>query len=70
MTKATHAFRINGYEVSATFSNAKNEMVCKHIKQTLLSSFANNVPKRCGGDNLVPPQKQMYNRDSDSRYVP
>lgn len=63
-------FHINGHEISATFSDTKNETVHNHIKQILLSSFTNNVSKRCGGDNLAPVQQQRYNKDSDSHYVP
>lgn len=59
-------FHVNGHEISATFSDTKNETIYRHIKQILLSSFASHVPNRSRGDILVPLQQQRYNKDSDS----
>lgn len=61
---------IDGHEISATFTEAKNEIADRHIKQLLLSSFASQIPNRCNDDNLVIPPKKKYNRGSDRHYVP
>lgn len=70
MPADTHVFHIGGYEISATFTETKNEGINNHIKQILLTSFAGQNPNRCNGDNLVIPTKKRYNRGSDRRYVP
>lgn len=70
MSTAPLVFHINGHEISATFADTKNEAAHNHIKQILLSSFANNASKSCDGDILVSLPQQRYNKDSDSCYVP
>lgn len=70
MPTNTRVIHIDGHEISATFTDTKNESVNRHIKQILLSSFAGQNPKRCNGDNLVIPHKKQYNKGSDSYYVP
>lgn len=70
MPADTHVIHIGGYEISATFTETKNEGVNSHIKQILLASFAGQNPNRCNGDNLVIPPKKRYNRGSDRHYVP
>lgn len=37
------SFTINGYHISATFTEKRNPAVSGQIKQILLSSFTNNV---------------------------
>ncbi len=70
MSVNTRVIHIDGHEISATFTEVKNETADRHIKQLLLSSFANQIPDRCNDDNLVIPSKKRYNRDSDRHYVP
>ena len=70
MPANTRVIHIDGHEISATFTDAKNESVNRHIKQILLSSFAGQSPKRYNGDNLVIPPKKRYNKGSDRHYVP
>ena len=45
MPKADAVFAIDGYEVSATFAEKRNQAALSQVKQILLSSFANNASK-------------------------
>ncbi len=56
-------FKVDGYEVSATFAESRNTAVCGQLKQILLASFASNAHKNRSGDcsfvNDVRPQKEI-----------
>ena len=43
MSPKTIQFEIDGYEVTAIFSETRNEAVLDHIKQILLSSSFNHA---------------------------
>ena len=45
MPTADAVFAIDGYEVSATFAEKRNQAALSQVKQILLSSFANNASK-------------------------
>lgn len=64
MPNATAVFSIDGYEISATFAEAKNEEAIGQVKQILLSSFAACVPSRRSGVILA---KSPETRDNNSR---
>lgn len=63
-------FKVDGYEVSATFTESRNTAVCGHLKQILLASFVNNAHKSSSGDILVEPPAQRYNKDGGRHHVP
>ena len=39
------AFAVDGYAITASFADCKNAAALHHVKQILLSSFANNTAK-------------------------
>jgi len=39
------AFAVDGYAITASFADCKNAAALHHVKQILLSSFANNTVK-------------------------
>ena len=50
-TRELTTFAIDGYQISATFADSRNTTALGHVKQILLSSFANNAAKHTHGDN-------------------
>ena len=42
-TRELTTFAIDGYQISATFADSRNTTALGHVKQILLSSFANNA---------------------------
>ena len=63
-------FKVDGYEISATFAEHRNTAICGHMKQILLASFASNAKGTSSGDSLAVPSEQRYNIDGGRRYVP
>jgi len=61
------AFAVDG---SASFADCKNAAALHHVKQILLSSFANNTAKNSSGDILAIPPEQRDNNSGGSPYVP
>ena len=51
--KRRAVFAVDGYEISATFADSRNTAVLGHVKQILLSSFANNLTDKTPGDSLA-----------------
>ena len=49
------AFAVDGYAITASFADCKNAAALHHVKQILLSSFANNTAKNSSGDILAIP---------------
>ena len=49
-TRELTTFAIDGYQISATFADSRNTTALGHVKQILLSSFANNAAKHTHGD--------------------
>ena len=45
-TRELTTFAIDGYQISATFADSRNTTALGHVKQILLSSFANNAAKQ------------------------
>ena len=64
------AFAVNGYDINACFADSKHEAALHHVKQILLSSFANNTAKNSSGDILAIPPEQRDNNSGGSPYVP
>ena len=52
-SKCNTTFSIDGYEVSATFTDSRNTEAIDQIKQILLSSFASSPAKHRLGDILA-----------------
>lgn len=70
MPKAAAVFAIDGYEVSATFSEKQNTTALSQVKQILLSSFANNASKLRPVDILALSPQRSDNIDGGRNYVP
>ena len=51
--KRRAVFSVDGHEISATFADSRNTAVLGHVKQILLSSFANNLTDKTSGDSLA-----------------
>ena len=68
--KRRAVFAVDGYEISATFADSRNTAVLGHVKQILVSSFANNTVKNNSGDILAIPPEQRDNNSGGSPYVP
>lgn len=64
------AFAVAGYAITASFADCKNAAALHHVKQILLSSFANNTAKNSSGDILAIPPEQRDNNSGGSPYVP
>mgnify|MGYP001773588036 CR=1 FL=1 len=64
------AFAVDGYAITASFADCKNAAALHHVKQILLSSFANNTAKNSSGDILAIPPEQRDNNGGGSPYVP
>ena len=58
------------YAITASFADCKNAAALHHVKQILLSSFANNTAKNSSGDILAIPPEQRDNNSGGSPYVP
>ena len=52
---------VDDYEISAAFSDQPNPMALLHVKQILLSSFANNLTDKSPGDILASTVKPSDN---------
>ena len=52
-TRRSATFAVDGYEVSATFTDSRNAAALGQVKQILLSSFANNLSTAHPGDILA-----------------
>ncbi len=63
-------FKVDGYEVSATFAENRNTTVCGHLKQILMASFANNAHKQRSGDSLAMTSERRYNKDGGRHHAP
>ncbi len=59
-------FAVDGYEISATFADSRNTAVLGHMKQILLSSFANNLTDKAPGDSLALKAKLSDNNSGDT----
>lgn len=69
-TSCSKILSVDGYEVSATFTESKNTAAIGHVKQILLSSFANNPSNPHPGDILAIPTETRDNNSGDSHRVP
>ena len=61
MPRNSTTLKVDGYEISATFTETRNTAISSHLKQILLASFSNSSPKSGSGDILVMPPEQRYN---------
>lgn len=64
--KRRAVFAVDGYEISATFADSRNTAVLGHVKQILLSSFANNLTDKTPGDSLALKAKLSDNNSGDT----
>lgn len=69
-TKRSTTFAIDGYEISATFSDSRNTAATSQVKQILLSSFASSAPNNWRGDILAIPSEQRDNNVRETPCVP
>ena len=60
--KRSHRFSIDGYEISASFSDKKNPAAIRQAREILLKTFAVGI--------LDAPVKGSYNNSSRSPIVP
>ena len=65
MPKHTTTLTVNGYEVTATFAEARNAAITGHLKQILLASFAGNAA--VSGGILAAAPGGWYPKDSRRR---
>ena len=70
MPRNSTTLKVDGYEISATFTETRNTAISGQLKQILLASFANSSPKSGSGDILVMPPEQRYNKDGGRHHVP
>jgi hypothetical protein len=68
--KHSTTITIDGYEISATFSDTKNTDAIGQVKQILLSSFASSPIKNRHGDILAITSEQRNNHDRGNPCVP
>ena len=57
MPRNSITLKVDRYEISATFTEARNTAISGHLKQILLASFASGSPKSGSGDILVMPPR-------------
>ena len=60
------AFAVDGYAITASFADCKNAAALHHVKQILLSSFANNLTDKTPGDSLALKAKLSDNNSGDT----
>ena len=70
MPRNSTTLRVDGYEISATFTETRNTAISGHLKQILLASFTSGSPKSGSGDILVMSPEQRYNKDGGRHHVP
>ena len=79
MSGRTLSFRVDGYEVSASFAGYEvsasfagtpNRSITHHLKQILMASFVNNTSGSASGDILAAVPKRRYNQDGDHHCAP
>ena len=70
MPRNSTTLKVDGYEISATFTETRNTGISGHLKQILLASFASSSPKSGSGDILVMSPEQRYNKDGGRHHVP
>ena len=69
-TRRSTTFAIDGYEVSASFADDRNTTALRHVKQILLSSFANNMPEPSAKGILAILPEQRDNNGRGKPHVP
>ena len=69
-SRSRTTFTIDGYLISATFADCKNTTALNHVKQILLSSFANHAAEHIPGDILAIHPKRSDNNGGGSTCVP
>lgn len=60
------AFAVDGYAITVNFADCKNAAALHHVKQILLSSFANNLTSKTPGDSLAMKAKLSDNNSGDT----
>ena len=70
MPRNSTTLKVDGYEISATFTETRNTAISDHLKQILLASFASGSHKSGSGDILVMSPEQRYNKDGGRHHVP
>ena len=68
-TKNTVHLMIDGYEISADFTDGRNQDVSMRVKQIILSAFANSSQKK-SNHTLAKLPVQGDNRDGSETCVP
>ena len=69
-SRSRTTFTIDGYQISATFADCRNVTALHHVKQILLSSFANRTAEQISGDILAIHPKRSENNSGGSTCVP
>lgn len=69
-TRQLTTFAIDGYQISATFADSRNTAALGHVKQILLSSFANNAAKNTPRNILAIHPNRSDNNSGGSPYAP
>ena len=70
MSGRTLSFRVEGYEVLASFAGMPNRTITHQLKQILMASFVNNTSGSASGDILAAVPKRRYNQDGDHHCAP
>ena len=70
MPKNSATLKVDGYEISATFTETRNTAISGQLKQILLASFVSRSPSSGSGDILVVPSERRYNKDGGKHHVP
>ena len=70
MPRNATTLKVDGYEISATFTETRNAAISGHLKQILLSSYIAGGHKYQTGGILAAPPVQRYNKDGDKHHVP
>ena len=70
MSGRTLSFRVDGYEVLASFAGTPNRTITHQLKQILMASVVNNTSGSASGDILAAVSKRRYNQDGDHHCAP
>ena len=65
-SRSRTTFTIDGYQITATFADCRNETAFNHVKQILLSSFTNHAAEHLSGDILAIHPKRSDNNSGGS----
>ena len=71
MPRNSTTLKVDGYEISATFTETRNTAISGHLETNPADVVCQQLPKSGSGDILVmPPSRGSNNKDGGRHHVP